>query len=110
MNRGERREAVFEDDQNRKRLPQTLTEACPMTGRQVHAYCLRRSEADLKARRKVGPRKVELAWQLRSQTTMPLTWTAERLNLGTRGHWARLLQRRGQSRHTAPVDQCLLGI
>ena len=81
-----------------------------MTGWQVHAYCLRRSEADLKARRKVGPRKVELAWQLRSQATMPLTWIAERLNLGTRGHLAWLLQRRGQSRLTAPVDQCLLGI
>jgi len=68
------------------------------------------SEADLKARRKGEPRKVELAWELRSQTTMPLAWIAERLNLGTRGHLAWLLQRRGQSRLSAPVDQCLLGI
>ena len=68
------------------------------------------SEAHLKARRKGEPRKVELAWELRSQTTMPLAWIAERLNLGTRGHLAWLLQRRGQSRPTAPVDQCLLGI
>jgi hypothetical protein len=67
-------------------------------------------EADLKARRKGEPRKVELAWQLRSQTTMPLAWIAERLNLGTRGHLAWLLQRRGKSRLTAPVDQCLLEI
>ncbi|MCX6926499.1 MAG: hypothetical protein NT154_25315 [Verrucomicrobia bacterium] len=63
------------------------------------------SEADLKARRKGEPRKVELAWQLRSQTTMPLAWIAERLNLGTRGHLAWLLQRRGQSRLTTPVGQ-----
>ena len=40
------------------------------------------SEADLKARRKGEPRKVELAWELRSRTTMPLAWIAERLNLG----------------------------
>ena len=29
------------------------------------------SEADLRARRKGEPRKVDLAWELRSQTTMP---------------------------------------
>jgi len=32
------------------------------------------SKADLKARRKGEPRKVELAWELRSKTTMPLAW------------------------------------
>jgi hypothetical protein len=68
------------------------------------------SEADLKARRQGEPRKVELAWHLRSQTTMPLAWIAERLNLGPRGHLAWLLERHGQSRLTAPVDQRLLGI
>ena len=40
MNRGDRREAIFEDDQNRERLLETLTEACEKTGWQVHAYCL----------------------------------------------------------------------
>jgi hypothetical protein len=40
-------------------------------------------EADLRARRKGKPRKIELAGELRSQTTMPLAWLAERLNLGT---------------------------
>ena len=68
------------------------------------------SEADLGAKRKGEPRKVDLAWELRSRTTMPLAWIAERLHMGTRGHLAWLLQRRGQSRRTAPVDQCLLGI
>ncbi len=43
------------------------------------------SEADVRAHRKGEPRKVDLAWELRSQTTMPLAWIAERLNLGTRG-------------------------
>ena len=68
------------------------------------------SEADLRARRKGEPRKVELAWELRSQTTMPLAWIAERLSMGTRGHLAWLLQHRGQGRLAAPADQCLLRI
>jgi hypothetical protein len=68
------------------------------------------SEADLKARRKGEPKKVELARQLRSQTTMPLAWIAERLQMGSRGHLAWLLQRRGQSRISAATDQCLLRI
>jgi hypothetical protein len=42
--------------------------------------------ADLRARRKGEPRKAELAGELRSQATMPLSWISERLNLGTRGH------------------------
>ncbi len=67
-------------------------------------------EADLRARRKGEPGKVELAWELRSKTTMPLAWIAERLNMGTRGHLAWLLQRRGQGRPAASAPQPLLGI
>ena len=51
-------------------------------------------EADLKARRKGEPRKVDLARKLRSQTTLPLAWIAERLSMGTRGHLAWLQQQR----------------
>ena len=68
------------------------------------------SEADLRARRKGEPKKVALARELRSQTTMPLAWIAERLNMGTRGHLAWLLQQRGASRRSVPADQGLLGI
>jgi REP element-mobilizing transposase RayT len=207
MNRGDRREAIFEDDEDRQRLLKALTEACEKTGWQVHAHCLMRnhfhlvietpqpnlvagmkwllgtytsrfnrrhkefghlfsgrykalivdgsgngylfcleqvdtppgpshfgevvqeaeaaqaerrvveglqrmgwSEADLRARRKGEPGKIELAWELRSQTTMPLAWIAERLNMGTRGHLAWLLQHRDQNRLAAPADQCLLRI
>ncbi len=69
---------------------------------------MRWSEADLRAHRKGEPRKVALAWKLRSQTTMPLVWIAERLNMGTRGHLAWLLQQRGKGRHAAPANQRLL--
>jgi REP element-mobilizing transposase RayT len=37
MNRGDRREAIFEDDQDRERFLETLGEACDKTGWQVHA-------------------------------------------------------------------------
>jgi REP element-mobilizing transposase RayT len=40
MNRGDRREPVFLDDQDRRRFLETLAEACQKTGWQVHAYCL----------------------------------------------------------------------
>ena len=98
MNRVDRREAIFADDADRERLV---------------AEGLRRmgwSEADLKARRKGEPRKVELAWELRSKTTMPLAWVAERLSMGTRGHLAWLLQRRGKSRLAVTSNQSLTGI
>ena len=68
------------------------------------------SEAELRARPKGEPRKVDLARGLRSQTTMPLAWIAERLHRGSRGHLAWLRQRRGKSRHAAPADQRLLRI
>ena len=47
MNRGDRREAIFQDDQDRQRLLETLTEACEKTGWQVHAFCLMRNHFHL---------------------------------------------------------------
>ena len=40
LNRGDRREEIFRDDQDRQRFVQTLGEACAKTGWQVHALCL----------------------------------------------------------------------
>ena len=40
MNRGDRREAIFRDDEDRRRFIQTLTEACTKTKWMVNAYCL----------------------------------------------------------------------
>jgi putative transposase len=40
MNRGDRREKIFADDEDRHRFLKTLSEACEKTGWQVHAYCL----------------------------------------------------------------------
>jgi len=43
MNRGDRREVIFEYDEDRERLLQTLTGALARTVWQVHAYCLMRN-------------------------------------------------------------------
>ena len=40
MNRGDRREPVFRDEEDRERFLATLGEACAKSGRQVHALCL----------------------------------------------------------------------
>ncbi len=47
MNRGDRREVIFGDDEHRERLLQTLTEACSKTGWQVHAHGLMRNHFHL---------------------------------------------------------------
>ena len=40
MNRGDRREPIFQDDPDRKRFVETLAECCAKTGWRVHAYVL----------------------------------------------------------------------
>src|SRR5437762_12605913 len=40
MSRGDQREAIFWDDEDRYQFLSTLGEACLKTGWQVHAYCL----------------------------------------------------------------------
>jgi len=40
MNRGDRQEAIFDDDSDLERFLETLGEVCLKTGWQVHAYCL----------------------------------------------------------------------
>ena len=40
MNRGDRREAIFHDHQDRRHFLETLAQACAKTGWQIHAWCL----------------------------------------------------------------------
>ena len=55
-------------------------------------------EGMLKQRRKGDGVKVVLAKELRRGTTLPLSWIAGRLNMGSRGYLAWLLSRRKASR------------
>ena len=47
MNRGDRREAVFKDDQDCEGFLQTLAQTCEKSLWQVHAYCLMRTHFHL---------------------------------------------------------------
>jgi len=71
---------------------------------------LRWREADLRARRKGEPGKVKLARELRSATTMPLAWIADRLSMGSRGYLAWLLGKRRKTKDKQPEQQPMLSI
>jgi len=62
MNRGDQREDIFRDDEDRQRFLSTLGEACGKTEWQVPAYGLMRNHFP------------------RQETTMSLKWIAQRLN------------------------------
>jgi len=47
---------------------------------------------DVEQRRKGDAHKVEIARRLRQETTMPLRWIAQRLNMGAAGSLANLLR------------------
>jgi REP element-mobilizing transposase RayT len=47
MNRGDRREDIFKDDEDRERFLAALGEACGKTQWQIHAYCLMRNHFHL---------------------------------------------------------------
>ncbi len=53
-------------------------------------------EADLSRRRKGDPTKVGIALRLRRETTMTLSWVAQRLRMGTKTHLAHLLYWHGK--------------
>jgi REP element-mobilizing transposase RayT len=47
MNRGDRREDIFQGDSDRQLFLKTLGEACAKTAGQIHAYCLMRNHFHL---------------------------------------------------------------
>ena len=55
MNRGDRREDIFKDDEDRQRFLSTLGEACGKTDWQARAYCLMRNDGRTTARRARKP-------------------------------------------------------
>jgi REP element-mobilizing transposase RayT len=69
MNRGDRREAIFADDQDRQRFLETLTEACQKTGWQVHAYCLMNNQFHLVVETPQPNLVVGMKWLLGTYTS-----------------------------------------
>ncbi len=47
INRGDRREPIFDDDDDRPGFLETLAEACGKTDWQVHTWCLMRNHFHL---------------------------------------------------------------
>ena len=94
MNRGDRREAIFTEDQDRLLFLETLGEACVKTDWQVHAWCLMGNHFCRAAQR--GPHKLRIAVRLREETTMTLAWMAQRLSMGAASHVACLLYRQAK--------------
>jgi REP element-mobilizing transposase RayT len=69
MNRGDRQEPIFLDDEDRKMFLVTLAEACQKTGWQVHAYCLMSNHFHLVAETPRANLVAGMRWCLGTYTT-----------------------------------------
>ena len=69
MNRGDRRELIFLDAEDRKRFLSTLAEACAKTGWQVHAYCLMPNHFHLVVETPQGNLVAGMKWFLGTYTS-----------------------------------------
>jgi hypothetical protein len=65
LDRGDRREAIYEDDEDRRAFLGTLEEACQRTGWRVHAYVNIRGQL-LKADKRFSMRRRSLAIRVAS--------------------------------------------
>jgi putative transposase len=65
------------------------------------------SEQELARWTKGHPFKVQVAAQLRAETTVTLEWIAQRLGMGSRGHLAQLLQKRNRPPAPTPAQPML---
>jgi len=68
MNRGDRREPIFADDNDRKLFLATLEEACRKTSWQVHAYCLMSNHFHLVVETPSGNLVAGMKWLLGAYT------------------------------------------
>ena len=68
MNRGDRREDIFRDDEDRRRFLSTLGEVCQKTGWQIHAFCLMPNHFHLVAETPRGDLVSGMKWFLGTYT------------------------------------------
>ena len=97
MNRGDRWEPIFFDDQDRVLFMDTLSEVCGKTEAErfvaEELLVLGWDSRHLQARRKGDPRKARIALRLRRETTMTRAWIGTHLHMGSPGHVNCLLYR-----------------
>jgi len=68
MNRGDRREVIFEDDQDRRGFLAALGEVCAKTGWQIHAWCLMPNHFHLVVETPQGNLVAGMKWLLGTYT------------------------------------------
>jgi len=68
MNRGDRREPIFQDDEDRENFLSTLAEACVKSGWQVHALCLMSNHFHLVVETPAGNLVSGMKWFLGTYT------------------------------------------
>ena len=111
MNRGDQREDIFQDDEDRQKFLATLGEACGKTEWQMGKELGRLGwdEDQLRARRKGHRAKVMLARRLRQETTMSLKWIAQLLQMGSWSYVSNLLnepaEAQPQAQEVSPLCQ-----
>ena len=69
MNRGDRREPIFQDDKDRRLFLETLGEACAKADWQVHAYCLMNNHFHLVLETPQGNLVAGMKWFLGTYTS-----------------------------------------
>ena len=89
INRGDQREDIFRDDEDRQRFLLTLGEACGKTEWQVHAYCLMRNSGRTtpRAREETAVQKAERVVQEEMER---LGWAEAALLARRKGHGAKV--------------------
>ena len=75
MSRGNHRADIFRSDDDRELFLDTLAEARAKTGCQIHAWC----------------QQVENGCAFAKESTMTLSWIAEKLRMGTKTQLSHLL-------------------
>ena len=73
MNRGDRREPIFQDERDRTRFLETLEEASAKADWQVHAYCLMLNHFHLVLETPRGNPVAGMKWFLGTYTDTPPT-------------------------------------
>ena len=113
MNRGDQREVIFRDNEDRQKFLWTLGEACQKTEWQVRAYCLMRNHFRQKllaaAVERVGPSHygaqrqetgVQKAERIVKEEIGRLGWDDDELRARRKGHRAKVMLARRLRRET----------
>jgi REP element-mobilizing transposase RayT len=98
MARGDQREPIVRDDEDRRTFLRTLGEACERAGFGVHAYTLMTNHYHLLLETKEpnlsrGMGWLQNAFTIQKETTVRLDWISETMRMGERSSCCRTIRR-----------------